>query len=279
MKKVNYIFLVLISILVISVFVYFSSRSKQKPSGGGGGGEVVAEQEISVSQPLITSAGTVTSQPLITSTGTVTSQPLLESTGPVEAGVPVPVIKRKPEVATGGETCDPSLWSYKPVKIPTDFISDTSIPVEASLCDAQTHAQKNDYNGFIMCKDNGIMFLQKSFTGIETVCTDCKLYYTQDFSVNLTPDVTASPTAGNGCPTYPYNYCETASIEKVYVTSSCKASDDLIKKLISEKKLYNTDDARIVKCCKNPEVCNAAGVRGYPTVVCSGNINITGFCP
>ena len=71
------------------------------------------------------------------------------------------------------------------------------------------------------------------------------------------------------CPSAPYNYCSMDNIEKVYIVSGCTPSANLIRKLTTEGKITGEDDPKVVKCCKNPDVCAAAGIKSYPSVICS----------
>jgi hypothetical protein len=211
------------------------------------------------------------------------------------------------EKKTGGggggvapSTCNPSLWTSKPLVLPEAFTSEFTGYDE---CAAQTYGQINNKQAFILCKDGGVMFLTgDSFTGTETACTDCKIYYTKDFSVTLLaespPHMPISldadsplppPTTSGGCPQNPYPYCDAENNEfsNVYITLNCHASTQLVKSFIEKGKLTGFDDPKIVKCCKNPEICRAAGVTKFPTVQCNdgGTVSspigrkIQGFCP
>lgn len=194
------------------------------------------------------------------------------------------------EKTTGGggggvvpSTCNPSLWTSKPIILPESFTADFTGYDE---CAAQTYGQNNNKQAFILCKDGGVMFLSGgSFTGTETACADCKIYYTKDFTATLTPEVTVPPYSdipeNTACPLRSYGYCDEygSTIEQVYITSSCGASTNLVNKLISEGKLSGFDDPKIIKCCQNPEVCIAANITKYPTVICSNDTHIRGFCP
>lgn len=90
-----------------------------------------------------------------------------------------------------------------------------------------------------------------------------------------------SPTVpGGGCPAGgPYSYCSTDTIEKVYTVGTCSASKRLVDKLIREGKLTGENDPKIVKCCKNPDLC--PGIRKFPTVSCTADplLYYEGYCP
>jgi hypothetical protein len=196
----------------------------------------------------------------------------------------------------GGGTptvCNPSLWTSKPIILPESFIAEKT---NMSECDAQKFGQDNSINAFIRCNDGGVMFLNgdNSFTGTETACTDCKIYYTRDFTVTLKnespphmpivegADSPLPPPTSGACPQNPYPYCDIeGDISKVYITLNCHASTELVKKLITEGKLSGHDDPKIIKCCKDPGTCRAAGISAFPTVICSGysGRTIQGFCP
>lgn len=84
----------------------------------------------------------------------------------------------------------------------------------------------------------------------------------------------------SGCPLNgPYTYCSTDTIEKVYIVESCPASTRLVTKLINEGKLTGRDDPKIVRCCKNPDLCPV--IRKYPSVTCKATpLDIyEGYCP
>lgn len=78
----------------------------------------------------------------------------------------------------------------------------------------------------------------------------------------------APPPAG-GCPSSPYTYCSTDTIKNVYYVNGCGPSTSLINKLISEKKITGLDDPKLINCSENKDLCTAAGIRSYPSVICS----------
>lgn len=178
--------------------------------------------------------------------------------------------------------CDPSLWSSQALVTPSDFSADQE---STTVCKAQKWAQDNSYEAFIAClrdDDSGlydVMYLKNknSFSGTETACTDCQIYYTKNFKVSLGQET--GDTRNAACPMNPYPYCTADDIEAVYVNLNCSASTSLVKKLISEGKLDGNDDPRIVKCCETPELCRARGVKAFPTVACKNDVLIQGFCP
>jgi hypothetical protein len=203
----------------------------------------------------------------------------------------------------GGSTpltsCNPSLWTSKPVVVPEAFTAEFTGYDE---CAAQTYGQINNKQAFILCKDGSVMFITgDSFTGTETACTDCKIYYTENFSltlnsespphmpISLDADSPLPPPVSGACPQNPYPYCDTESGEfsNVYITLNCHASTQLVQSFIQKGKLTGFDDPKIVKCCKTPDICRAAGVTKFPTVQCnSGGTasspigrKIQGFCP
>ncbi len=178
-------------------------------------------------------------------------------------------------------TCDITKWKSLPLIVPKTFEPDST---NITLCDAQEWAQKNSINAFIACVREGdmydVMYLKgTSFQGKETACTDCKIYFTNEFRVTLEPEDDTNENKDSACPINPYPYCPADEIDNVYVNMNCHASTSLIKKLISEGKLEDTNDPKIVKCCENPEVCRANGVRAFPTMKCKNDVTIQGFCP
>jgi hypothetical protein len=196
-------------------------------------------------------------------------------------------------------TCNPSLWTSKPLILPEDFVAERT---NMSECDAQTFGQNNNKGAFIRCKTGDVMFLTgDSFTGTETACTDCKIYYTSEFTVTLRAespphmpisdgaDSPLPPPVSGGCPSNPYPYCsaEDGEFSNVYITLNCHSSTQLVQSFIDKGKLTGFDDPKIVKCCKTPEICRAAGVTAFPTVQCNsgGTVSspigtkIQGYCP
>lgn len=93
------------------------------------------------------------------------------------------------------------------------------------------------------------------------------------------PSVTEQPATG--CPSNPYTYCSSDNISKVYIVSGCAPSANLIKKLTAEGKITGEDDPKVIKCCKNPELCTAAGIRSYPSIICANAPTSVyeGYCP
>jgi len=89
----------------------------------------------------------------------------------------------------------------------------------------------------------------------------------------------AAPPAG-GCPSTPYTYCSTDRIKKVYIISGCGPSSQLVNKLVREGKISGEDDVKVVNCSINRDVCTAAGIRSYPSVICENTpTNIyQGYC-
>jgi len=190
--------------------------------------------------------------------------------------------------------CNPALWTSKSLILPESFVAEKT---NVSECDAQIFGQNNNKGAFIRCNTGDVMFLDgDSFTGTETACTDCKIYYTKDFTVTLKAEspphmtITLSPsptpvTASGACPQNPYPYCdaEDGEFSNVYITLNCHASTQLIQSFIAKGKLTGTDDPKIVKCCKTPDICRAAGVTAFPTVQCGTSptigTKIQGFCP
>lgn len=79
----------------------------------------------------------------------------------------------------------------------------------------------------------------------------------------------AAPPPTGGCPSSPYTYCSADTIEKVYYVNGCGPSTSLINKLIKENKITGMDDPKLINCSENKDVCTAAGIRSYPSVICS----------
>lgn len=94
--------------------------------------------------------------------------------------------------------------------------------------------------------------------------------------VEVIPEPTVST---NTCPSNPYTYCSTDTIDKVYITENCSASMRLVNKLINENKLTGLQDPKIIRCCKNPNLC--PGIRTFPSVTCKLDpLSIyEGYCP
>lgn len=201
--------------------------------------------------------------------------------------------------ATAPVTCNTALWSSKPLILPEAF---TAERVDMSECDAQIFGQTNGKRAFIRCNNGDVMFLDgDSFTGTETACTDCKIYYTNDFTVTLlaespphmpiseVADSPLPPPTTVACPQNPYPYCsaENGEFSNVYITLNCHASTQLVQSFIQKEKLTGFDDPKIVKCCKTPDICRAAGITKFPTVQCNSGgtasspvgTRIQGFCP
>lgn len=180
--------------------------------------------------------------------------------------------------------CDQSLWSRKAVVVPSSFSADQE---DVTLCQAQKWAQERSIEGFIAClkdeeKDTyDVMYIssRNSYSGMESACTDCQIFYTKNFKVSLTAYSPADPETATGCPVNPYPYCSPENIENVYVNLGCAASKALVDKLIKEDKLEDINDPKIVKCCETPDVCRARGIKAFPTVVCKNDVVIQGFCP
>lgn len=201
--------------------------------------------------------------------------------------------------AVAVNTCNPSLWTSKALILPETFVAERT---DMNECDAQKFGQDNNKGAFIRCKNGDVMFLTgDSFTGTQTACTDCKIYYTRNFTVTLLaespPHMTISenadtptpPPVSGSCPQNPYPYCsaEDNEFSNVYITLNCHASTQLVNSFIEKGKLTGIDDPRIVKCCQTPEICRAAGVSKFPTVQCNSGgtasspigTRIQGFCP
>lgn len=178
--------------------------------------------------------------------------------------------------------CNPSLWTSKMIVLPTTF---TSQRTNLNECEAQKIAQVNGYRAFILCKNGDFMSISgTTFSAMETACTECKIYYTTDFTFNYITEDVVHPVEElpiiTGCPSTRYEYCNPSSVDKVYIISTCKASSDLVKKFITEGKLSGYDDERIIKCCKDPDRCRADNIKSFPTVICSDNDTIiSGYCP
>ena len=87
------------------------------------------------------------------------------------------------------------------------------------------------------------------------------------------------PEESNKCPSSPYKYCSTDTIEKIYVVDGCPASKRLLGKLMQEEKITGEDDPKVVKCCKRPDLC--PGIRKYPSVSCKADplLIYEGYCP
>lgn len=92
---------------------------------------------------------------------------------------------------------------------------------------------------------------------------------------------TIAPAGRGGCPATPYTYCSSDTIQKVYISSGCTPSAEIIRKLVQEGKISGESDPKVVNCSKNPELCTAAGIRSYPSVICESTpTNIyEGYCP
>lgn len=89
------------------------------------------------------------------------------------------------------------------------------------------------------------------------------------------------PPATVGCPTAPYNYCSTDNIQKVYYVNGCGPSTSLINKLTSEGKITGLNDPKLINCSENPDLCTAAKIKSYPSVICSNAPTsiYEGYCP
>jgi hypothetical protein len=179
--------------------------------------------------------------------------------------------------------CNSYLWSSKPVVVPTNFSADQE---DVTLCSAQKWAQENSVEGFIAClKDDSketydvMYFNTNSYSGMETACTDCQIFYTDKFKVTLSAYSPADKEKVAGCPMNPYPYCNAEDIQNVYVNLGCGASKSLVEKLIDEGKIEDINDPKIVKCCETPDVCRARGIKAFPTVTCKNDVVIQGFCP
>jgi hypothetical protein len=100
-------------------------------------------------------------------------------------------------------------------------------------------------------------------------------------STKTVEETPPTPPSAGGCPATPYTYCSTDTIQNVYISSGCTPSSQLVRKLISEGKLTGEDDPKIINCSENPDLCTAAGIRSYPSVIC-GNAPTSvyeGYCP
>jgi hypothetical protein len=180
--------------------------------------------------------------------------------------------------------CESDRWSSRPLVVPETFSANQE---GITICQAQKWAQERSIEGFIAClrdDDNetyDVMYLSRSnkFEGIETACTDCQIFFTEKFNVTLFTESPAPKETTAGCPINPYPYCTTEDIENVYVNLNCSASTSLVKKLIDEGKLEDINDPKIIKCCEEPGVCRANGVKHFPTVKCKNDVEIRGFCP
>lgn len=98
-------------------------------------------------------------------------------------------------------------------------------------------------------------------------------------STPITPSQGAARTTG-GCPSSPYTYCSSDTINKIYIVDGCGPSNNLVEKLVREGKISGRNDPKVVNCSKNIDVCTAAGIRSYPSVKCdNAPSNIyEGFC-
>ena len=101
-----------------------------------------------------------------------------------------------------------------------------------------------------------------------------------------TPEVKTTPAArteekptGN-CPSSPYMYCSSDTIKKIYISSGCSPSSSLIRKLVAEGKITGENDPKVVNCSNNPDLCTAASIRSYPSVICESAPNSVyeGYC-
>ena len=89
------------------------------------------------------------------------------------------------------------------------------------------------------------------------------------------------PVGGSNCPASPYSYCSSDTIKNIYIVSGCAPSANLIRKLVAEGKITGEDDPKVIKCCKNPELCTAASIQSYPSVICESAPKTVyeGYCP
>lgn len=180
--------------------------------------------------------------------------------------------------------CESDLWTSKPLVVPKEF---SATQEDITICQAQKWAQNNSIEGFIAClKDEeketyDVMYMsgKNSYSGMETACTDCQIFFTDKFKVSLSAYSPADKETTAGCPINPYPYCSAENIENVYVNLGCTASKSLIDKLIDEGKVEDINDPKIVKCCETPDVCRARGIKAFPTVTCKNDVVIQGFCP
>ena len=96
------------------------------------------------------------------------------------------------------------------------------------------------------------------------------------------PEAPEAPPAepAPGCPTVPYTYCSADRISKVYIVSGCGPSNQLVNKLTREGKISGESDPKVVNCSQNRDVCTAAGILSYPSVICENTpTNIyQGYC-
>ena len=84
----------------------------------------------------------------------------------------------------------------------------------------------------------------------------------------------------DGCPSVPYTYCSSDTIKNVYIASSCGPSSRLVEKLTSEGKITGEDDPKVINCSENQDLCTAAGIKSYPSIICENSpSNIyQGYC-
>lgn len=89
-----------------------------------------------------------------------------------------------------------------------------------------------------------------------------------------------APTPAEGCPSVPYTYCSTDTIDKVYIVSGCGPSSQLITKLTNEGKISGENDPKVINCSQNQDVCTAAGIRSYPSIICENTPSdiYQGYC-
>lgn len=94
----------------------------------------------------------------------------------------------------------------------------------------------------------------------------------------VTPAAREEPAAG--CPSVPYTYCSSDTIKNVYIASSCGPSSRLVEKLTSEGKITGEDDPKVINCSENQDLCTAAGIKSYPSIICENSpSNIyQGYC-
>lgn len=96
-----------------------------------------------------------------------------------------------------------------------------------------------------------------------------------------TPRLAVEPSPpAEGCPSVPYTYCSTDTIDKVYIVSGCGPSSQLITKLTNEGKISGENDPKVINCSENQDVCTAAGIRSYPSIICENTPSdiYQGYC-
>lgn len=84
----------------------------------------------------------------------------------------------------------------------------------------------------------------------------------------------------SGCPSVPYTYCSRDTIKNVYIVSGCGPSSRLIEKLTTEGKITGEDDPKVINCSQNSDLCTAAEIQSYPSVICENSPSdiYQGYC-